>query len=100
MPETGGGLLGRARSVRLRITLAAAVVTAVAVALAGWLMIRSVESTRLGQVRADDVADLLRRGVPPEKAVGQAACGPDLAGVVVFDESGTPLASNPNLLVN
>lgn len=49
-------------SVRVRLTLAASLVTAVAVALAGWLMIRSVEDTQLGRLR-----------VQAEESVGRAA---------------------------
>jgi len=45
-------------SVRVRITLAAVLVTVVAVVMAGWLLVRSVEDTQLAQVR-DDVNDSL-----------------------------------------
>src|SRR5215211_108363 len=94
--DEGGGLLRGLRSVRVRITLAAAVVTAVAVALAGLLVIRSVESTQLGQIHADvdgranEVAERLAKGMPPGRAVAfdeETDCS-DPTTVVVSDEAG------------
>ncbi|HKA83998.1 MAG TPA: HAMP domain-containing sensor histidine kinase [Acidimicrobiales bacterium] len=42
----------------MRITLAAVLVTAVAVGTAGWLLVRSVEDTQLGELRGDINANL------------------------------------------
>ena len=90
-------------SLRVRTTLAAAVVTAVAVALAGWLLLRSIEDTQLAHVRdvaEDQVAEVSRRleeGVPPQAAVDatvQAGNGP-VTLVQVLDENGTNVAAGP-----
>jgi Flp pilus assembly protein TadB len=62
-------------SVRVRITLAAVLVTVVAVVMAGWLLVRSVEDTQLAQVRddvndsLDQVATRLEEGADPQEAV-------------------------------
>jgi signal transduction histidine kinase len=59
------------RSVRVRITLAAVVATAVAMSAASWLLLRSVEDTQLGRVRdateayLDDVVEQLEDGLDP-----------------------------------
>jgi signal transduction histidine kinase len=55
-PVTSGGLhrsLHPLQSVRVRITLAAALVTAVAVGGAGWLLVRSVENEQIDELRGD-----------------------------------------------
>jgi signal transduction histidine kinase len=75
---TGGRVAARLRplrSVRVRITLAAALVTAVAIVATGWLLVRSVERSQLGAIRADaedlldDVTGRLAAGVRAEDAV-------------------------------
>jgi signal transduction histidine kinase len=75
---TGGRVAARLRplrSVRVRITLAAALVTAVAMVTTGWLLVRSVERSQLGAIGndAEDVLDQvtgrLAAGVPAEDAV-------------------------------
>ena len=77
-PGSGAGWRRVAGSMRLRITLAAAIVTAVAVALAGWMVVRSVEDTQLGRLRdraeegVDAVADMLERGSDVESALAAA----------------------------
>ncbi|HEY3142916.1 MAG TPA: ATP-binding protein [Acidimicrobiales bacterium] len=77
-PSTGGPAAARLRplrSVRVRITLAAALVTAVAIATAGWLLVWSVEDSQLGAIRdhtedlLDRVTERLAAGVPPERTV-------------------------------
>jgi signal transduction histidine kinase len=63
------------RSVRVRITLAAVAVTALAVGTAGALLVRSVETDQIHQVRTDIEADLdqlvaqLRQGTCPPEAM-------------------------------
>jgi len=63
------------RSVRVRITLAAVVVTATAMAISGWLLVRSVEEAQRAAIRhetanlLDQVAERLAAGVPPEATV-------------------------------
>jgi signal transduction histidine kinase len=63
------------RSVRVRITLVAALVTAVAMVATGWLLVRSVERSQLGAIRndaedlLDQVTGRLAAGVPAEEAV-------------------------------
>jgi signal transduction histidine kinase len=63
------------RSVRVRITLAAAAVTAAAMAASGWLLVRSVKDSQLEAIRNDteDLLDLvterLAAGVPPEETI-------------------------------
>jgi len=75
MPEGWRRIAG---SMRLRITLSAAIVTAVAVALAGWLMIRSVEDAQLDRLReradasVDAVAGRLEAGASWEAALAAA----------------------------
>lgn len=59
------------QSVRVRITLTAALVTAVAVGGAGWLLVRSVENEQIHELRGDveanldQVAERLEAGVEP-----------------------------------
>ena len=79
------------RSVRVRITLAATLATAVAVAAAGWLLLRQVADTQRGELAAraeegvDQVAQALAMGVDPETAVD--AVDPGVL-VSVTDEDG------------
>lgn len=87
---------GRVASMRLRVTLAASLVTAVAVALAGGLLIRSVEDTQLSRLReraqtsVATVADRLEAGRAWQDALV------DLPSVVfITDEAGLCVASNP-----
>ncbi len=78
-PSTRGGPLAARlrplRSVRVRITLAAALVTAAAMAATGWLLVRSVEDSQLAAIRndtenlLDQVTERLAAGVPPERTV-------------------------------
>jgi signal transduction histidine kinase len=71
------------RSVRVRITLAAVVVTAAAMAGTGWLLVWSVEDTQLATIREDSenlldqVAERLAAGVAPKDTVrpGQLTSG-------------------------
>lgn len=100
------------RSVRVRLTLAAVVATAVAVTAAGWLLVRSVEDTQTARVRhaAEDMLDQvvaeLGDGTAPLEAVraatsGSAAETDVLAGVPAFiqivDEDGRTLSVGPVL---
>jgi signal transduction histidine kinase len=63
---------------RTRITLAASLVTAIAVALAGWLLIRSIEDTQEGEIREainDQVATAASRledGLPVRRALADS----------------------------
>jgi signal transduction histidine kinase len=67
------------QSVRVRITLAAVLVTAVAVGTAGWLLVRSVEDTQLGELRddinanLDEVVTRLEDGADAQDAVDNAS---------------------------
>jgi signal transduction histidine kinase len=100
------------RSVRVRLTLAAVVATAMAVTAAGWLLVRSVEDTQTARVRhaaedmLDQVVDELEDGTPALDAVmaatsGSAAETDVLAGVPTFiqivDEDGRTLSVGPVL---
>jgi signal transduction histidine kinase len=87
------------QSVRVRITLAATLVTALAVGIAGWLLVRSVEDTQLGEVRDDINANLdevvarLEDGADPQDAVDTGS--PVGFGLVqVTDERGQVVASS------
>jgi signal transduction histidine kinase len=87
------------QSVRVRITLAAALVTAVAVGTAGWLLVRSVEDTQLGELRGDINANLdevvtrLEDGAGAQDAVDDAS--PMGVGLLeVTDEHGEVVASS------
>ena len=63
------------RSVRVRITFAAVAVTGVAVAASGWLLVRSIESAQVSEVRSDinayveHVVRRLEDGVDPQTAL-------------------------------
>jgi two-component system, OmpR family, sensor kinase len=100
------------RSMRVRLTLAAVVATAVAVTAAGWLLVRSVEDTQTARVRRaaedmlDRVVDEIEQGTPALDAVRAATSGTAaetdvLARVPAFiqivDESGRTLSVGPVL---
>lgn len=94
-------------SLRVRTTLAAAAVTAVAVALAGWLLLRSIEDTQLGRVRhvteaqIERVQHRLEAGADPAEAVDtdvSAGTGA-LSLVAVLDEEGRTVAAGPTFEV-
>jgi signal transduction histidine kinase len=93
-----GRRLRRLHSVRVRITLAAVLVTAIAVSLAGWLLLRSVEDTQIGQLRddineqLDDVVARLDAGDDPQDAVRGSPTDPV---VTVTDAHGRVVASSP-----
>ncbi|HEY8524899.1 MAG TPA: HAMP domain-containing sensor histidine kinase [Acidimicrobiales bacterium] len=81
----------------MRITATAVVVTAAAVGAAGWLLVRSVEDTQLGQLRddvnarLDEVGARLEAGADPTEAVQ----GPPSAPVVtVHDADGRLVAAS------
>jgi len=86
-------------SVRVRITLAAVVVTAVAVGAAGWLLVRSVEDEQLDELRSDINADLdelvgrLEQGDAPQEAVEAVDAATPLGFFEVRDEQGTLVAA-------
>ncbi len=97
---------------RVRLTLAAVVATAVAVTGAGWLLVRSVEDTQTARVRdeaedmLDDVVAELEDGTPAPEAVASAmdaAVGgnPAIAGIPAFvqivDEDGRTLSVGPQI---
>jgi signal transduction histidine kinase len=92
------------RSVRVRITLAAVLVTTLAVGVAGWLLVRSVEDAQIRELRddinanLDQVATRLEEGDDPQEAVEAveaAGATPLLGSVQVRDESGRIVASSP-----
>jgi signal transduction histidine kinase len=92
------------RSVRVRITLAAVLVTTLAVGVAGWLLVRSVEDAQIRELRddinanLDQVATRLEEGDDPQEAVEAveaAGATPLLGSVQVRDESGQIVASSP-----
>jgi signal transduction histidine kinase len=91
-------------SVRVRITLAAVLVTAVAVGTAGWLLVRSVEDAQIRDIRQqldaylDELADRLAEGQDPQEAL-TSGDGQDpqedtflTAPVTVTDEDGQVVA--------
>ena len=79
-------------SLRVRVTAAAVVVTAAALALGGWALLRAIERTQLARIAGDvedqveAVVDRLEAGVAPEEAVGRGSAAPGLAVVQVIDE--------------
>lgn len=99
----------RARSVRLRLTLVATLVAAVAVVAAGLWLVHAVESTMSNRLTADaqaDIATVTQALETDAKSVGGDAKGvisPELIAEVtadgqtlqVFDASGAPVASTP-----
>jgi Flp pilus assembly protein TadB len=80
------------QSVRVRITLAAVVVTAVALGTAGWLLVRSVEDAQVRDIRNDISAFLdvvtrrLAEGQSPQRALAATDGAPRPAQVTVTDE--------------
>lgn len=90
------------KSVRVRMTLAAMGVTATAVALAGWLLVQSVEDTRVADLRREaevqlnQVSAQLDAGVDPTEAVRSALLPEGL--IEVRNESGKIVASNPEVV--
>jgi signal transduction histidine kinase len=90
------------RSVRVRITVAAAVVTAVAMVIAGWLVLRAVEDTQVGRLhdqveaRLDTVVARLEAGADPMTAAEAASV---MAPVVVLDEDSAVVGVGPVTLV-
>src|SRR5918995_4696727 len=104
MPDRGA--LGQAwRSLRVRTTVAAAAVTAVAVALAGWLLVRSVEDTQIGELRdraeaqVAEVEARLEAGLAPQEAVDAAMAAGPPGFVEVVVEDGNTVAAGPTLTV-
>jgi signal transduction histidine kinase len=87
------------QSVRVRITLAATLVTAVAVGTAGWLLVRSVEDTQLGELRddinanLDEVVGRLEEGTAPQDAVDNTS-SVGFGLLQVTDERGRVVASS------
>jgi signal transduction histidine kinase len=90
------------RSVRVRITAAATLVTAAAVSLAGWMLVRSVENSQLGSVRdrterrIDEVADALADGEDPWTAVESTTAN---VYVEIVDSADRSVAAGPQLAV-
>ena len=93
----------RRPSVRARITLAAVLVTAVAVGAAGWLLVRSVREAQITELRdeveanVDRVATRLQAGDDPTEALEAATAS--LGIVVVTDERGELVATSASPLV-
>jgi signal transduction histidine kinase len=91
------------RSVRVRITLAAVLVTAVAVGTAGWLLVRSVEDTQLNEVRddindsLDQVVARLEEGADPQEAVENISWV-GFGFLEVTDDHGKVVASFPTFV--
>ena len=81
------------QSLRVRITLAAVLVTTLAVWAVGWLLVRSVEDAQIREIRQnieanlDHVAEQLEDGVDAEAALDAAM--PQLGYVKIVDASGT-----------
>jgi signal transduction histidine kinase len=90
-------------SVRVRTTLAAVVVTTVAVGVAGWYLERSLEDTQLGQVRdemhdqLDQVVARLEAGASPQDAL---AGPPQARFVQICDADGHVVAAPPGMRTN
>ena len=88
-------------SVRVRITLAAVLVTAVAVGTAGWLLVHSVEDTQIRDIRhdvdvyLDQMANRLEEGEDPQEALTATEATPPPARVRVTDELGQVVAASP-----
>jgi signal transduction histidine kinase len=89
------------RSVRVRITLVAVLVTAVAVGVAGWLLVRSVENAQIADVRGqvddflDQVANRLEHGESLASVLPANQDMPPLGEWTVTDEDGEVLATGP-----
>src|SRR5262245_171813 len=90
------------RSVRVRITLAAVLVTAVAVGTAGWLLVQSVEDAQVRDIRhdveayLDQVASRLAAGDDPQDAVTATDGATPPAELRVTDGHGEVLAASPD----
>jgi hypothetical protein len=100
--DSGSGHAVRRRwwhSVRVRITLTAVLVTGVAVSLAGWMLVRSVEDNQLGALRhdtdnlLDQVTGGLSAGQTPQEVIRSADLG--TAFVQVRYQNGPPSRSQP-----
>src|SRR6476646_2940418 len=89
--------IARFRSVRLRITVIATVLTGVALTVSAVLLVSAVESRLEDQVRedtrraADKVAVALQAGQPVDKAVAAPALG---TYVYIVGDSGDVLAAS------
>ena len=92
------------QSVRVRITLAAVVVTAVAVGTAGWLLVRSVEDAQVRDIRnnisvyLDVVTRRLAEGQSPQRALAATDGAPGPARVTVTDERRQIVVSSPEFM--
>jgi signal transduction histidine kinase len=92
------------QSVRVRITLAAVLVTAVAVGTAGWRLVRSVENAQVRDIRnnisafLDQVAGRLAEGQGPQQAVA-ANDAPGPARVKVTNERGQTIVLFPEFVL-
>jgi signal transduction histidine kinase len=81
------------RSVRGRITCTAAVVTAVALAVGGWLLVRSVEEAQLSAAQEDlallldRIAERLAVGAPPEESVRPGELATNVVEIAYADGS-------------
>lgn len=95
-------------SVRVRVTTVAMAVTAVALLFGGWGLLRSIESTQLGQIaseaehRLDTIATRLEAGEPVDAVLGEPLPGSfvqilDPRGDVLVTSGG--LAGDPLLVV-
>jgi len=82
---------GLLRSVRARVTLTAAVVTAAALAVAGWLLVRSVEEAQLSAAEEDlallldRIAGRLAAGASPEDSVRPGELATNLVEIAYAD---------------
>ena len=92
-------------SVRIRVTAVAVVVTAVALAIGGWGLLRSIERTQLGRIAAateeqvDTLAARLAAGVPADQLIIRGSAGPGTAFVQVLDSrTGEVLTASPAVL--
>jgi signal transduction histidine kinase len=99
-PPWRARLRARAGGVRLRTTVAAAVVVGVALAVGAVVLVAVLRAALTGELaatarlRATEVADALESGTPPDRlAVGDAE---DLL-VQVLDERGEVVRSSPNV---
>lgn len=83
-------------TVRVRVTLVAALAAALAVTVSGWLLIRSVENSQVAHLRAqaqasvDTAAARLGAGASADEALRELE-----TAVVVVDGDGTCYSSNP-----
>lgn len=85
---------------RVRITLAAVAVTAVAVGTAGWLLVRSVEDAQIGDIRhqleayLDDMVSRLQAGEDPQWLLRPEQDRPGIGFVRVTNEAGDLVAQS------